>query len=135
MEDYALSAEAMVRLLEHLKAEYPDSVEEVERHAPAVLQVMPETMEEFLFAIGSRYGSYQGLAQWLGVADAVDRLRRAVLVPPEPGVPPGPPGVSRGGPSPASRGLSWRSLRRSLPAVLRGTDGRSVGSDHVRLRR
>jgi protein-tyrosine phosphatase len=80
VEDYALSAAAMVRLLEHLKAEYPDSVEEVERHAPAVLQVMPETMEEFLWTIVSRYGSYEGLAQWLGVADAVGRLRRSVLV-------------------------------------------------------
>ncbi len=80
VEDYALSAAAMVRLLEHLKAEYPDSVAEVERHAPAVLQVMPETMEEFLAAIVSRHGSYQGLAEWLGVADAVARLRQAVLV-------------------------------------------------------
>jgi protein-tyrosine phosphatase len=80
VEDYALSAAAMVRLLEHLKAEYPESVAEVERHAPAVLQVMPETMEEFLAAIVSRHGSYQGLAEWLGVADAVARLRQAVLV-------------------------------------------------------
>ncbi len=80
VEDYALSAAAMVRLLEHLKAEYPDAVAEVERHAPAVLQVMPETMEEFLAAIVSRYGSYQGLAEWLGVAQAVVELRRAVLV-------------------------------------------------------
>ena len=52
VEDYTLSAEAMVRLLEQLKAEYPDAAEEVERHAPAVLQVMPETMEEFLAASG-----------------------------------------------------------------------------------
>jgi protein-tyrosine phosphatase len=80
VEDYALSAAAMMRLLEHLKAEYPDSVAEVERHAPAVLQVMPETMEEFLTAIVSRHGSYEGLAEWLGVADAVARLRQAVLV-------------------------------------------------------
>src|SRR5665213_542548 len=36
--DYALSAPAMVRLLERLKGEYPDSVEDVMRYAPAVLQ-------------------------------------------------------------------------------------------------
>ncbi len=41
VEDYALSAAAMVRLLERLKAEYPEAVEEVERYAPAVLQVCP----------------------------------------------------------------------------------------------
>ena len=81
VEDYALSAAAMVRLLEHLKAEYPDSVAEVERHAPAVLQVMPETMEEFLADIVSRYGGYEGLAESLGVVEAVARLRQAVLVP------------------------------------------------------
>jgi protein-tyrosine phosphatase len=81
VEDYTLSAEAMVRLLEHLKAEYPDAAEEVERHAPAVLQVMPETMEEFLAALGSGYGGYDALADSLGVTDAVARLRRAVLVP------------------------------------------------------
>jgi protein-tyrosine phosphatase len=80
VEDYALSAAAMVDLLEHLKAEYPDSVEAVERHAPAILQVMPETMEEFLASLRARYGSYEGLAESLGVTDPVARLRQAVLV-------------------------------------------------------
>jgi protein-tyrosine phosphatase len=79
VEDYVLSAAAMVHLLEHLKAEYPDSGEAVERHAPAILQVMPETMEEFLAATRADYGSYDVLAESLGVTDAVDRLRRAVL--------------------------------------------------------
>jgi protein-tyrosine phosphatase len=80
VEDYALSGAAMVDLLEHLKAEYPDSVEAVEAHAPAILQVMPETMEEFLALVRHGYGSYEGLAEFLGVAEAVDRMRRAVLV-------------------------------------------------------
>jgi len=80
VEDYHLSAEAMVRLLQRLKAEYPDNVEEVERFAPAVLQVVPETMEEFLAALRSEYGSYDALAEWLGVVDAVEGLRRTVLV-------------------------------------------------------
>ena len=60
VEDYALSAAAMVRLLERLKAEYPDSVEEVERYAPAVLQVMPETMEEFLSSVRGRVRQLRG---------------------------------------------------------------------------
>jgi protein-tyrosine phosphatase len=80
VEDYALSAAAMVRLLEHLKAEYPDAADEVERHAPAVLQVMPETMEEFLVSIRDRYGSYEHLAETLGVVDSVAHLREAVLI-------------------------------------------------------
>jgi protein-tyrosine phosphatase len=78
--DYSLSAQAMVRLLERLKAEYPDAVEEVERFAPAVLQVVPQTMEEFLASLRADYGSYDGLADALGVTDAVAGLRRAVLV-------------------------------------------------------
>jgi protein-tyrosine phosphatase len=80
VEDYALSGAAMVDLLEHLKAEYPDAVEAVETHAPAILQVMPETMEQFLASVRHDYGSYEGLAEFLGVAGAVDRMRQAVLV-------------------------------------------------------
>ncbi len=59
VEDYALSAAAMDRLLERLKAEYPDSVEEVERFAPAILHVVPETMEEFLESIRARLRELQ----------------------------------------------------------------------------
>ncbi len=78
--DYALSAPAMERLLERLQAEYPDAVEEVLRYAPAVLQVRPETMEEFLQTLRDEYGSYAALAASLGVTDDVDVLRRTVLV-------------------------------------------------------
>jgi protein-tyrosine phosphatase len=78
--DYALSAVAMGRLLERLKAEYPDSVAEVEKYAPAILRVVPETMEEFLATMRAEYGSYDALAAALGVVDAVDRLRERVLV-------------------------------------------------------
>jgi protein-tyrosine phosphatase len=80
VEDYALSGPAMERLLEQIKAEYPDSVEEVERYAPAMLQVLPETMEEFLASLRTEYGSYDALADALGVADSVATLRRTVLV-------------------------------------------------------
>ena len=80
VEDYALSAAAMDRLFERLKAEYPDSVEEVERFAPAILHVAPATMEEFLESIRAAYGSYEGLAGALGVTEAVARLREHLLV-------------------------------------------------------
>ena len=79
--DYTLSGPAMEHLLERLKAEYPDAVEDVMRYAPAVLQVRPETMEEFLGSLRDRYGTYDDLAASLGVTDAVATLRRTVLVP------------------------------------------------------
>ena len=78
--DYALSAAAMGRLLERLKAEYPDATEEVERYAPAVLHVVPETMEQFLAELQATYGTYDDLAASLGVAEAMAVLRSRVLV-------------------------------------------------------
>ena len=79
VEDYALSALAMERLLDRLKAEYPDSTEEVERYAPTILNVVPATMEEFLCAMRDEYGTYDGLAASLGVTEAVARIRPLVL--------------------------------------------------------
>jgi protein-tyrosine phosphatase len=80
VEDYALSGAAMARLLDRLKEEYPDSVDEVVKYAPAVLHVVPETMEQFLAALRLEYDTYDDLAVSLGVVEAVDRLRAAVLV-------------------------------------------------------
>ena len=80
IEDYALSAAAMGHLLERLKAEYPEAQEAVERYAPAVLHVVPETMEQFLDAIRLEYGTYDQLAATLDVVEAMDRLRLTVLV-------------------------------------------------------
>jgi protein-tyrosine phosphatase len=80
VEDYALSAAAMAGLFERIKADYPDALEAVERYAPTVLHVVPETMEVFLASLRDTHGSYQALAEDLGVTDAVDRLRELVLV-------------------------------------------------------
>ena len=79
VEDYALSAAAMGELLDRLKAEYPDSTEEVERYAPTILNVVPATMEEFLGTIRNEYGTYDALADSLGVTEAVARIRPLVL--------------------------------------------------------
>ena len=81
VEDYALSAEAMIALLERLKQEYADSVEEVERYAPAVISVAPESMAKFLSSLEDEHGSFDDLARSLGVTDAVTRLRDALLEP------------------------------------------------------
>jgi protein-tyrosine phosphatase len=79
VEDYMLSAAAMDHLLERLTAEYPDSVEEVLRYAPAILHVMPETMDEFLATMRSQFGGYDLLERSLGVTPAMDKLRASVL--------------------------------------------------------
>ncbi len=81
VEDYALSGAAMERLFERLKADYPDSEDAVTRFAPAILNVSPLTMEGFLTAVVTMYGSYDGLIAELGVAEAVDRLRQVLLEP------------------------------------------------------
>ena len=80
VEDYALSAAAMERLLGRLTAEYPEAVDQVEKYAPAILHVVPETMEQFLASLLLEYGSYDELAATLGVVEAIDRLRATVVV-------------------------------------------------------
>jgi len=78
--DYALSAAAMGRLLERLKAEYPEAQDAVEKYAPAILHVVPETMEQFLADLRTQYGTYDDLAESLGVTGAMATLRSTVLV-------------------------------------------------------
>jgi len=79
VEDYALSAEAMVALLARLKIEYADAADEVERYAPAVISVAPQTMDAFLDELRTEHGGFDGLAATLGVTDAVVALRAALL--------------------------------------------------------
>ena len=79
VEDYALSAPAMVLLFERLKDEYPDSVEIVTNLAPALIQAAPEAMASLLDAVRAEYGSYDRLAEHLGVSEAVARLRPVLL--------------------------------------------------------
>jgi len=81
VEDYALSADAMIALLERLKQEYADSVEEVERYAPAVISVAAESMARILSSLEDEHGSFDDLARSLGVTGAVSRLRDALLEP------------------------------------------------------
>ena len=81
VEDYALSAEGMVALLERIKQEYADAADEVERYAPAVISVPPESMAAFLDALEDEHGTFDQLARALGVTDAVERLRGALLEP------------------------------------------------------
>jgi len=80
-EDYALSAAAMVHLFDRLRSEYPESEEIVSKFAPVILNAVPETMFDFLASVRTTYGSYEGLADTLGLAGAVERLRTTLLEP------------------------------------------------------
>jgi protein-tyrosine phosphatase len=79
VDDYAMSAEAMIALMERLKKEYAESVAEVERYAPAVISVSPETMAAFLDSLEADHGSFEDLARTLGVTEAVAQLRATLL--------------------------------------------------------
>ena len=72
--DYTLSAPAMERLLDRLKAEYPDSVEEVDAlRARPSSRSCPRPWRSSWPRSRSDYGSYDALAESLGVTDAVAR--------------------------------------------------------------
>ena len=81
VDDYALSAAAMVQMFDRLQAEYPEAEEAITRFAPAILNVVPDTMEAFLASVRDTYGSYRQLADTLGLTEAVERLRSALLEP------------------------------------------------------
>jgi protein-tyrosine phosphatase len=81
VEDYALSAAAMERILERLQQEYPDSAEVVNRYAPVILSVEPASMTGFLQGLHERFGSFDGLSAEFGLGDVVAQLKAELLEP------------------------------------------------------
>lgn len=79
--DYVLSADAMVRLMARLRAEYADVADAVDRYAAAVVTVAPESMADFLASLADDHGGFDDLAERWGVTGAVDRLRHELLEP------------------------------------------------------
>jgi protein tyrosine/serine phosphatase len=77
--DYSLSSRAMVRFLEWLHTQHPDSKDELERSSAAIVAAEPETMELFLKRFRSDDGSFEAYADSLGVASAASGLRMALL--------------------------------------------------------
>lgn len=77
--DYALSKPAMERILEGLRRDYPDSADVVAMFAPVILSVEPSSMEGFLAQMRQTYGSFDGLAEALGLSQVVPRLRQSLL--------------------------------------------------------
>lgn len=79
--DYALSGPAMLRLVEHLRQLYPDTDDWLQRVAPALVAAEPAIMSRFLADMRTDYGSFEGLADSIGVGTAPRYLRHALLSP------------------------------------------------------
>jgi len=79
VDDYALSAAPMARILESLRREYPDATEILERYAPVILSVEPAAMAGFIAGVRRGHGSFDGLARSLGVVPDVERLRTLLV--------------------------------------------------------
>ncbi|HTT86777.1 MAG TPA: tyrosine-protein phosphatase [Acidimicrobiales bacterium] len=79
VEDYALSSQAMVAMLEWMRKENPDSAERIERLRPAVMSAPSESMAAFVEALLDEHGSFEKMAARLELIDAVVRLRHELL--------------------------------------------------------
>jgi protein-tyrosine phosphatase len=77
--DYALSQQAMTRMLAWLRAERPEVREQIEGSAAAIVTAEPDTMSLFLGRLRHQHGSFPGYADSLGAADAVRYLQDALL--------------------------------------------------------
>jgi protein-tyrosine phosphatase len=77
--DYALSYEAMLRILEDLRERYPDAHEIVDRYRPVILSAEPASMAGFVAGVRATHGSFEALARSLGVSAAVEALRAEFL--------------------------------------------------------
>jgi protein-tyrosine phosphatase len=77
--DYALSAAAMHRLLDHYRSSHPDAGEQLERVAPAMVAAHPEAMASFLAGVRRDFGSFDEYAEHIGAGDAPARIRSAVV--------------------------------------------------------
>jgi protein-tyrosine phosphatase len=76
--DYALSRDAMRRMLTWLEGRVPDR-SQLDKYAPAIQAAEPESMSVFLTRLRERYDSFDGVARSLGVERAVVDLRNALL--------------------------------------------------------
>jgi len=78
--DYALSAGAMVRLIAHMHATYPDGSDQLHRLAAAIGAAEPAAMRALLEGLRCDYGSFDGYAAAIGVDTAPRYVREALLV-------------------------------------------------------
>jgi protein-tyrosine phosphatase len=79
ISDYAMSADAMHRLIEHYKQTYPDADEQLTRLAPAMVAAHPQAMASFIAGVRRDYGTFDGYADAIGVGTTPRFIRAAVL--------------------------------------------------------
>ncbi len=79
VHDYALSAIGTARLMQSLREQYADAVEEVDKYATAILRVMPEAMNGFIEHVRVDRGGFDSLARELQVTPEVEALRGLVV--------------------------------------------------------
>jgi protein-tyrosine phosphatase len=81
VDDYALSYAAMLEILAHLKERYPEASDIVERYRPVILSAEPASMAGFVAGVRTTHGSFEALAETLGVTAEIDLLRNEFLEP------------------------------------------------------
>jgi hypothetical protein len=79
--DYALSAEAMERMLDHQRRTLPDRAAELDASAAAMVHAEPATMTLFLAGLRAEHGTFEDYAASLGRPDAGAALRGVLLEP------------------------------------------------------
>ena len=77
--DYALSRDAMHRLIAHLHEQYPDATDRLDQVAPAMVAAEPEAMAQFIASVRVDFGSFAGYAAAVGVPGAARDLQAALL--------------------------------------------------------
>jgi protein-tyrosine phosphatase len=77
--DYALSGDAMVRMMAWVAANQPDVAKRYEASTAAIVAADPETMVRFLADLDDRYGGAEGYLRSIGRPDAAARLRELLL--------------------------------------------------------
>jgi protein-tyrosine phosphatase len=78
--DYARSAEAMGRLIAHLRTVHPDATEQLDQLAPAMIAAQPDAMAAFIRRLRADFGSFDDYATTIGVGSAPRYLRAALLI-------------------------------------------------------
>ncbi|MGO9343781.1 MAG: tyrosine-protein phosphatase [Acidimicrobiales bacterium] len=81
IDDYSLSSIGTARLMQSLREEYPDAIEEVEKYANAILCVIPEAMKGLIEHVRVDHGGFDSLARELQVTAEVETLRNLVVEP------------------------------------------------------
>ncbi len=79
VDDYSLSAIGTARLMQSLREEYPDAVDEVEKYATAILSVIPEAMAGFIDHVRIEHGGFEALADELEITADIAALRQLVV--------------------------------------------------------